>query len=63
MVFRALLEFIGIPPERVKYSWISAAEGVKFAEFINKVTEDIRKLGPFEQYTQLIEETEAAASL
>ena len=63
MVFRALLDFIGIPPERIKYSWISAAEGVKFAEFINSVTEDIRKLGPFEQYTQLIEQTQAPASL
>jgi len=63
MVFRALLDFIGIPPERVKYSWISAAEGVKFAEFINSVTEDIRKLGPFEQYNQLIEQTQAPASL
>ena len=63
MVFRALLDFIGIPPERVKYSWISAAEGVKFAEFINSVTEDIRKLGPFEQYSQLIEQTQAPASL
>ncbi|MEI8185793.1 MAG: hydrogenase iron-sulfur subunit [Chlorobiaceae bacterium] len=63
MVFRALLDFIGIPPERVKYSWISAAEGVKFAEFINTVTEDIRKLGPFEQYSQLIEQTQAPASL
>ncbi len=63
MVFRALLDFTGIPPERVKYSWISAAEGVKFAEFINSVTEDIRKLGPFDQYRQLIDETEATASL
>ncbi|MCX6178553.1 MAG: hydrogenase iron-sulfur subunit [Chlorobiales bacterium] len=63
MVFRALLDFIGIPPERVKYSWISAAEGVKFAEFINSVTNDIRKLGPFEQYSQLIEQTQAPASL
>lgn len=63
MVFRALLDFIGIPPERIKYSWISAAEGVKFAEFINSVTEDIRKLGPFEQYSQLIEQTQAPASL
>ncbi|MEI6757594.1 MAG: hydrogenase iron-sulfur subunit [Chlorobium sp.] len=62
MVFRSLLDFIGIPPERVKYSWISAAEGVKFAELINSVTEDIRKLGPFDQYKELIEETEAEAT-
>ncbi len=63
MVFRALLNFIGIPPERIKYSWISAAEGLKFADLINSITEDIRKLGPFEQYDKLIAETEAQASL
>jgi F420-non-reducing hydrogenase iron-sulfur subunit len=63
MVFRALLDFTGISPERVKYSWISAAEGSKFADLINSVTEDIRKLGPFDQYQQLIKETESPATL
>ncbi len=62
-VFRALLEFTGIPLERVKFSWISAAEGGKFADFMNSVTEDIRKLGPFDQYQRLINETEAPATL
>ncbi len=62
-VFRALLEFTGIPLDRVKFSWISAAEGAKFAEFMNSVTEDIRKLGPFDQYKELIKETEAPATL
>jgi len=62
-VFRALLEFTGIPLERVKFSWISAAEGGKFADFMNNVTEDIRKLGPFDQYQGLINETEAPATL
>jgi F420-non-reducing hydrogenase iron-sulfur subunit len=63
MVFRALLDFTGISPERVKFSWISAAEGSKFADLINSVTEDIRKLGPFDQYQQLIKETESPATL
>jgi coenzyme F420-reducing hydrogenase delta subunit len=63
MVFRALLDFTGVPPERIKYSWISAAEGLKFADLINSITEDIRKLGPFDQYKQLIEETQAPLSL
>ena len=63
MVFRALLDFTGIPPERVIFSWISAAEGSKFADLINSVTEDIRKLGPFDQYQQLIKETESPATL
>jgi F420-non-reducing hydrogenase iron-sulfur subunit len=52
-VFRALLSFTGIPEERIKFSWISAAEGAKFAELINGITEDIRALGPFEQYQEL----------
>ena len=63
MVFRALLDFTGISPERVKFSWISAAEGSKFADLINSVTEDIRNLGPFDQYQQLIKETESPATL
>jgi F420-non-reducing hydrogenase iron-sulfur subunit len=63
MVFRALLDFTGISPERVKFSWISAAEGGKFADLINSVTEDIRNLGPFDQYQQLIRETESPATL
>jgi F420-non-reducing hydrogenase iron-sulfur subunit len=63
MVFRALLDFTGISPERVKFSWISAAEGSKFADLINSVTEDIRKIGPFDQYQQLIKETESPATL
>ncbi len=63
MVFRSLLDFMGISTERVKFSWISAAEGGKFADLINNVTEDIRKLGPFDQYKELIMETEASATL
>jgi len=63
MVFRSLLDFMGIQPERVIFSWISAAEGGKFADLINTVTEDIRKLGPFDQYKKLIRETEAPATL
>ena len=62
-VFRALLNFTGLPLERIRFSWISAAEGVKFAELISSLTEDIRKLGPFDQYKAMIHETEAPVSL
>jgi F420-non-reducing hydrogenase iron-sulfur subunit len=34
----------------VQFSWVSAAEGAKFAEVVNKVTGDIRKLGPLHLY-------------
>ncbi len=45
-VLKPLLEFIGIEPDRVQFSWISAGEGERFAKVVTKVTEDIRKLGP-----------------
>lgn len=45
-VLKPLLEFIGIEPNRVQFSWISAGEGERFAMVVTKITEDIRKLGP-----------------
>jgi F420-non-reducing hydrogenase iron-sulfur subunit len=47
-IFRQLLNFTGIDPRRVHFSWVSAAEGAKFADLINKVTDAVRKAGPFE---------------
>ena len=61
--FNALLHFTGVPEERVKFSWISAAEGIKFAELIDSITEEIRQAGPFEQYHKLIAETGSVASV
>jgi F420-non-reducing hydrogenase iron-sulfur subunit len=43
---KKFLEYIGIEPERVQFSWVSAAEGVRFAQIIERVTNEIRKLGP-----------------
>ncbi len=45
-VMKKLLEYIGIEPERVRMTWVSAAEGRKFAEVVEEVTEDIKKIGP-----------------
>ena len=45
-VLKPLLEFIGLEPDRIQFSWISAGEGERFATVVTKVTEDIRKLGP-----------------
>jgi F420-non-reducing hydrogenase iron-sulfur subunit len=42
---RTLGQF-GVEPERVKLVWASAAEGVRLAEQITKMVEDIRTLGP-----------------
>ena len=43
---KKLLEHIGIDSRRVRMAWVSAAEGVKFADVIKTVTEDVKKIGP-----------------
>ena len=40
------LEQLGIEPQRVKLVWASAAEGVKLAEEITTLVEEVRALGP-----------------
>ncbi len=49
-VLKKLLDYTGIDPNRVRMTWVSAAEGHKFAEVVKEVTEDIRKLGPMQHF-------------
>ncbi len=53
MVFRNLLEFTGVDTERIRFSWVSAAEGAKWAELVNETAEKIRKLGPYDDYKKI----------
>jgi F420-non-reducing hydrogenase iron-sulfur subunit len=53
MVFRELCEFAGIDMRRVTFSWISAAEGAKWAELVNEVTDKVRELGAYREYQDL----------
>ena len=46
LMFRRLMEFIGIDSQRIQMSWVSASEGPKWAEVVSQVTEEIRALGP-----------------
>jgi coenzyme F420-reducing hydrogenase delta subunit len=46
MMFRELLDTMGIDLRRIHFTWISAAEGKKFAETISEITEKARQLGP-----------------
>jgi len=50
MLFRRLLDFMGVDLRRVIFSWVSAAEGAKWAELVNTVVADVRKLGPYEAF-------------
>jgi F420-non-reducing hydrogenase iron-sulfur subunit len=46
MLLRRTLIQMGIEPQRVQLVWASAAEGVKLAQEINRMVEEIRALGP-----------------
>ena len=45
-VTRKLLEYVGIEPERVQFSWVAASEGPKMAQVVKEFVEGVRKVGP-----------------
>lgn len=45
-VLHDLLDFFGIESGRVTFSWVSAAEGERFAQVVRAVTARVRALGP-----------------
>ena len=45
-LLKSYLDYLGIEPGRVQFSWVSASEGSRFAALIEKVVEDVRALGP-----------------
>ena len=57
-IFRELLEFVGIDPKRVTFSWVSASEGGKWAEIVNNTTVQVRQLGPFITYPRVAQEAQ-----
>jgi coenzyme F420-reducing hydrogenase delta subunit len=46
LMLERLLDTMGLERERFQVSWVSAAEGAKFAETIRAVVDEIRALGP-----------------
>jgi len=45
-VTKKILEFAGLEPERLRVEWISASEGIRYADIVKEFTEEIRALGP-----------------
>ena len=45
-IIKHTLTAMGLEPERVQLVWASAAEGQLLAEHIDKLVDDVRKLGP-----------------
>jgi len=55
-----LLDFVGIEPGRVHFSWVSASEGEQFAEVVKKVTDKVKTLGPATRLVKSIDTVQAA---
>ena len=45
-IMKNLLEYVGLEPGRLQFSWISSAEATKFQQTVIEVTEAVRALGP-----------------
>jgi len=62
-LLKKLLEQLGIEPERLQLHWVSASEGDRWAETVEKVTEDIKRLGPLHLKKQIVKDiTDMAAA-
>ena len=51
-VLKKMLTTVGIEPDRVQFTWVSASEGNRFADVVREVTENIVKLGPNPLFTE-----------
>ena len=45
-LIKKIMETLDLEPERLQLSWISASEGKRYAEVVNKFADDISKMGP-----------------
>jgi len=53
IMFRSLCDFMGIDTRRIIFSWVSAAEGARWAEIVNSSVASIRELGPYDNYKNI----------
>jgi coenzyme F420-reducing hydrogenase delta subunit len=46
LLCKKLLEHIGLNPERLRLEWVSAGEGIRFANIMNEFGRQVEELGP-----------------
>ncbi|MDP6667497.1 MAG: hydrogenase iron-sulfur subunit [Dehalococcoidia bacterium] len=59
-VFEALMDFLGLDQRRLQFAWVSASEGVKWAQIVDGATDAVREAGPLENWGDA-NETDLAA--
>lgn len=52
-LFRRLLDFLGVDLRRVQFAWVSAAEGLKWADLVSNLAEEVRGLGPYHEFHEM----------
>ena len=57
LLYKKLLKYIGINPERIRLEWVGASEGIRFAEVMNDVAGKIKELGPLGKGEGIDDET------
>jgi F420-non-reducing hydrogenase iron-sulfur subunit len=45
-IAKKFLEYVGIEPQRLQASWVSASEGSKFADVVDEISEGLKEVGP-----------------
>ena len=60
-VLKDMLEYIGVEPDRVNFSWISAAEGERFSKLVREVVEKVKASAPGIGFNALSEQLEDLA--
>ena len=45
-LLKKLLDELGIEPDRVRFEYVSASEGHKFAQVVKDFVDDLKKMGP-----------------
>jgi len=59
-LFHDLMAFIGVDAERITFSWVSASEGAKWRDVVNEAVANVRRVGPFTAYRELIDQNVSA---
>ncbi|HLO89597.1 MAG TPA: hydrogenase iron-sulfur subunit [Lentimicrobium sp.] len=57
IMFKELMDFMGIEMDRVTFSWVSAAEGARWAEVVNDTVARVRELGPYISYKDMVKKS------
>jgi coenzyme F420-reducing hydrogenase delta subunit len=45
-ITKKFLEYLGIEPQRVTLSWVSASEAGKLTELLGEMTKGVKEIGP-----------------